>query len=159
VLAPATAALHARDVPRIIVDFDPGQPEAPELKSDTSDLVFFLSWAFSTRYGANHEMSIAALVLRSEFKINLVPLLTFANRDVEDPADEEALEQAWQDAAPLAETCGLVVDALASDDRRMSQLRDDYPGLRAAIAELGELAGWAAERGARIRTTYTFQED
>ena len=151
--------MHARGVPRVIVDFDPPQADAPAFESDTSDLVYFLSWAFSTRYGANHEMSIAALILRGEFKINLAPLLTFADRDVEDPADEEALEQAWQEPQPLAECCRQVADALLSEDRRLSQLREDYPGLRDAILELGRVADWAGQRGCRIRTTYTFAED
>ena len=61
-------------MPRIVLDFEPEQPDAPELETDTSDLVYFLSWAFLTRYGANHELSLAALVLRGEFKIDLSPL-------------------------------------------------------------------------------------
>src|SRR3972149_3014726 len=92
-------------MPRIVLDFDPAQDDAPGFASDTSDLVYFLSWAFSARYGANHELSLAALLLRGEFKIDLLPLLTFADRNVEEPADAEALERAWQDAAPLAEGC------------------------------------------------------
>jgi len=146
-------------VPRIVLDFDPPQTDAPQFASDTTDLVFFLSWAFSTRYGANHEMSIAAIVLRSEFKIDLLPLLTFADRNVEDPVDEEALERAWQDAAPLAECCALVYDALGSDERRLAALRDDYPTLRDNIRELGRIAGWAAGHGARIRVTYELEDE
>ena len=96
---------HARRVPRIVLDFDPEQPEAPSFQTETSELVFFLSWAFSQRYGANHEMSQAALILRSEYKIDMTPLLTFADREVEDPDDADVLERSWQDAAPLAECC------------------------------------------------------
>ena len=146
-------------MPRIVLDFDPPQPDAPGFASDTGDLVFFLSWAFSTRYGANHEMSIAALVLRSEFKIDLLPLLTFADRNVEDPADEEALERAWQDAAPLAECCGQVHEALGSDERRLSSLGEEYPALRENIRELGQIAAWVAERESRIRLTYELEDE
>ena len=145
-------------MPRIVLDFDPPQPDAPAFESDTSDLVFFLSWAFSARYGANHEMSIAALVLRSEFKIDLVPLLTFADRNVEDPADEEALELAWQDAAPLAECCESVQTALGSDEKRLTTLREEYPTLRQNIRELGQIATSIAERGGRIRVTYELED-
>jgi hypothetical protein len=144
-------------MPRIVLDFDPPQPDAPGFTSDTSDLVFFLSWAFSTRYGANHELSVAALVLRGEFKIDLLPLLTFADRSVEDPADEEALQRAWQDAAPLEECCTRVVEALGSDEPRLTALREDYPALRHNIEELGQIAGWAAGRDARIRVTYELE--
>jgi hypothetical protein len=145
-------------VPRIVLDFEPPRPDPPTFSSDTSDLVWFLSWAFSTRYGANHELSLAALVLRGEFKIDLLPLLTFADRKVEDPADEEALERAWQDAAPLAECCTLVAEALGSDEPRLASLQDDYPLLRDNIAELGRMAAWAASSGDRIRVTYELED-
>lgn len=145
-------------MPRIILDFEPPQTDAPSFSSDTSDLVFFLSWAFSARYGANHEMSVAALVLRGEFKIDLVPLLTFADRDVEDPADQEALDRAWQDAAPLADCCADVARALQSTDQRLSEVTEEYPFLQDNIAELGRIAAWAAERGVRIRVTYDLED-
>jgi hypothetical protein len=145
-------------VPHIVLDFDPEQPDAPTFASDTGDLVFFLSWAFSTRYGASHELSIAATLLRSEFKLDLQPLLTFADRDVEDPADEEALQRAWQDAAPLAECCERVQEALGSDEKRLAELRDDYPYLRENVRELGGIAAWAADKGARIRVTYELED-
>jgi hypothetical protein len=146
-------------VPRILIDFDPPQLDAPAFTSDTGDLVFFLSWAFSTRYGASHELSVAALVLRSEYKIDLQPLLTFADRNVEDPADEEALERAWQDAAPLAACCEQIREALGSDEKRLAELRDDYPALRDNIRELGEIAAWTAGRGGRIRVTYELEDE
>jgi hypothetical protein len=142
-------------VPSIILDFDPPQTEAPALPEDTSALVYFLSWAFSTRYGANHELSVAALILRGEFNIDLVPLLTFADRNVEDPADADAMERSWQDAAPLAECCEAVVRALGSDEKRLTALQEEYPHLRGHIASLGEAARWAAARGSRVRVTYT----
>jgi hypothetical protein len=145
-------------VPLIVLDFEPPRPDPPAFSSDTSDLVWFLSWAFSTRYGANHELSLAALVLRGEFKIDLLPLLTFADRKVEDPADEEALERAWQDAAPLAECCARVAEALGSADKRLASLRDDYPLLRDNVADLGRIAGWAATHSARIRVTYELED-
>jgi hypothetical protein len=145
-------------MPRIILDFDPPQPDAPGFASDTADLVYFLSWAFSTRYGANHELSVASLVLRSEFSIDLLPLLTFADREVEDPADRETLEQAWQDASPLAECCQKVATALASEEKRLVSLREDYPRLGENVAELGQIASWAANRGARIRVTYVLED-
>jgi hypothetical protein len=146
-------------MPRIVIDFEPEQADAPAFASDTSDLVYFLSWAFSTRYGANHELSIAALVLRGEFGIDLSPLLTFADREVEETGDAEDMERAWQDAAPLAECCEQVVAALASDDRRLAELREEYPALRENIDELGRIARWGAEQGARMRVTYLLEDD
>jgi hypothetical protein len=146
-------------VPHIVLDFDPPQPQAPSFTTETSDLVFFLSWAFSTRYGASHELSIAATMLRAEFKIDMQPLLTFADRNVEDPADEEALERAWQDAAPLAECCEQVYEALGSDEKRLAGVREGYPALRENIRELGQIAAWTAERGGRMRVTYELEDE
>ena len=145
-------------MPHIVLDFEPALDDAPDFTSDTSDLVYFLSWAFSTRYGANHELSLAALILRGEFKIDLLPLLTFADREVEEPADAEALERAWQDAAPLAACCEAVAAAMASGEERIAGLQEEYPNLRANVEELGRTAAWAAGRGARIRVTYVLEE-
>ncbi len=100
-------------MPRIVLDFDPPQPDAPSFSGDTSDLVYFLSWAFSARYGGNHEMSAASLILRGEFGIDLKPLLTFADREVEMEADADMLERAWQDAGPLADCCDQNREGLA----------------------------------------------
>ena len=147
-------------MPRIVLDFDPPRPNAPAFAADTSDLVYFLSWAFSGRYyGGNHEMSIAALVLRGEFKVDLSPLLRFADRKVEMEADAEELERAWQDAAPLSECCEAVVRALDSDDKRLAELREEYPGLKANIGELGRIAAWAVAQNARIRVTFDLEDD
>ncbi len=146
-------------MPRIVLDFDPEQPEAPAFQTETSELVFFLSWAFSQRYGASHEMSQAALQLRSEYKIDLTPLLTFADREVEDPDDAAVLERSWQDAAPLAECCSRVVETMRGDDNQLVELREAYPSLIGNIEELGQIAAWTAEQGARIRITYELEAD
>jgi hypothetical protein len=146
-------------MPRIVLDFDPEQPDAPAFQGDTSELVFFLSWAFSQRYGANHEMSQAAYLLRTEYKIDLAPLLTFADRDVEDPSDADVLERSWQDAAPLAECCRRVAETMRGDDTRLVALREEYPSLVGNIEELSHIAAWTADRGARIRITYELEAD
>jgi hypothetical protein len=144
-------------MPRIVLDFDPEWPAAPGFEGDTSDLVYFLSWAFSARYGASHELAEASMLLRGEFGIDLRPLLTFADRDVEMEADAEMLEKAWQEAAPLAEACQSVVEALEGDDERLESMRKGYPGLRGNIADLGRIAATAAERGSRIRVTFEIE--
>ena len=146
-------------MPRIILDFDPPLAEAPEFEQETSDLVYFLSWAYSARFGASHELSQAALILRGEFKIDLAPLLTFADRFVEDPEDQDILDRSWQDAGPLAQCCEQVARALDSDDERLRDLVNAYPGLCPSMETLGRVAGWTAERGSRIRVTYEMEED
>jgi hypothetical protein len=51
-----------------------------------------------------------------------------------------------------------VAEALGGDEKRLVALRDDYPLLRENIEELGRIAAWAADRGARIRVTYELEE-
>jgi hypothetical protein len=142
-------------VPRIVLDFDPPHPDAPRFARDTSDLVYFLSWAFSARYGGNHEMSVASLVLRGEYGIDLKPLLTFADRDVEMEADQDMLDRAWQDPGPLEDCCEQVARAFRGDDQRLSAVAAEYQALPELIEELGRIASWAADKGARIRVTFT----
>ena len=143
-------------MPLLIVELDP-PGEATAFGGDTAPLVYFLSFAFSARYGAQHELTKASLLLRGgDHKIDLKPLLTFADRDAEDEADRRELERVWQDAAPLAGCCRRVVEAIDADPSVREELRD-FPTLRDRIEELGRIAGQAAERGARIRLTYTME--
>ena len=89
--------MHAGVVPRIILDYEPPPAEPRQLTEPSADLVYFLSWAYAARFGAGHELATAAGVLRESYGIDLRPLLTFADREVEEPTDEEALTRAWQD--------------------------------------------------------------
>lgn len=141
-------------MPRVIIDFEPSAPDAPGFDSDSSQLVYFLSWAFSARYGGNHELALASLVLRGEFKIDIKPLLTFADREIEEPEDAEPLERAWQEAAPLAEACERIVEAFDGGNQKLDELQEHYPRLRDNIETLGRLATWARGRDAQIRITY-----
>ena len=142
-------------MPTLIVDLDPPGEPPIAFGGDTAPLVYFLSFAFAARYGAQHELTKASLLLRGgEHKIDLRPLLTFADRDADDPADQRELERVWQDAAPLAECCWRVVEAIDADPAIREQLRD-FPILRDRIEELGRIAARAAERGSRVRLTYT----
>ena len=141
-------------MPTLFVEFDPPEPCPHAFAGDTADLVYFLSFAFSARYGSTHELSRASLLLRGEFKIDLRPLLTFADREVEEAIDERELERAWQEAAPLAECCRKVVDALDSGHGQLRELTAGFPALRDRIDELARMAEWAAEQGARVRLTF-----
>jgi hypothetical protein len=141
-------------VPTLYAEFDPPEPCPHAFAGDTSDLVYFLSFAFSARYGSTHELSRASLLLRGEFKIDLRPLLTFADREVEEASDQRELERAWQEAAPLAECCRQVVAALDGGHAGLRELTAGFPALRDRLDELARMAEWAAERGARVRLTF-----
>ena len=141
-------------MPRFHFETDAGEPCPLDFGGPADVLVYFLSFAFSTRYGAQHEFSKLALLLRLEHKINMEPLTTFADRDVEEEADERELERVWQDAAPLAETLASVTSALASDDTRIAALTAGAPDLLPRLRDLQAMAEWAAQRQARVRMSY-----
>ncbi len=145
-------------MPKLFVDLDPALPDAPAFAGDTSDLVFFLSWAYSARFGASHELALAAQVLRNDLGIDLRPLLNYADRDVEEDLDREALDRAWQDAAPVAAAAQAVADALDDRDDRLAAVRRDFPALRDRLADLARIATVAAEQGARIRLSYRLED-
>jgi hypothetical protein len=125
-----------------------------DFSGPTDELVYFLSLAFMTRYGSMHPLSQLALLLRGEHKIDMAPLTTFADRNVEVDADAAELERVWQPAAPLAETVAAVVAALESGDERIAQLTADFRELLPRLRDLLRMAAWAAERDARVRLSY-----
>ena len=141
-------------VPTLHFETDAAEPCPLAFGGPSDVLVYFLSLAFSTRYGAQHDLSKLALLLRGERKIDLGPLLTFADRDVEVDADARELERVWQDAAPLAATLARVNEALDAGDPRIDELTAGSPGLRERLCDLQRMAEWAAARGARVRLSY-----
>jgi hypothetical protein len=122
--------------------------------ADAAVLVYFLSLAFSVRYGSQHELSRLALLLRGEYKIDLGPLTTFADRDVEVEADAIELERVWQDAVPLRATLDCVIATLEAGDERIAALIAEFPDLIDRLRDLHRMTAWAAERGARVRMTF-----
>jgi hypothetical protein len=141
-------------MPRLMVELDPPGEAPVAFAGDTAPLVYFLSFAYAARYGSQHELTKAALLLRGgEHKLDLKPLLTFADRDAEEPLDKRELERVWQDAAPLAECCRTVVAAIDADASIREQLVD-FPTLRHLLDELGRVAVAAANEGRRMRLTY-----
>lgn len=139
---------------QLFFEMDPPDACPIDFGGPSDVVVHFLSLAFSTRYGSLHPLSQLALLLRGEMKIDLRPITTFADRNVEEEADRIELERVWQDAAPLAGCIQRVVEALDSGDDRIAMLTEDVPTLRARLADLGRMAAWAASRNARVRLTF-----
>ena len=141
-------------MPHLVVDLDPPADAPVSFSMDTAPLVYFLSFAHAARYGSQHELTKAALLMRGgEHKLDLKPLLTFADRDAEEPIDKRDLERAWQDAAPLAECCQAVVAAIDADAAIREQLAES-PTLRDLLEELGRIVADVAAEGRRVRLTY-----
>ena len=139
---------------RLFFETDAAEPCPIEFGGPSGVLVFFISLAFATRYGSLHPLSQLSLLLRGERKINMTPLTTFADRNIEEEADRVEFERVWQDAAPLAENLRAVTAALASDDARIAELTAGEPDLRARLDDLLRMAEWAAGRGARVRLSF-----
>jgi hypothetical protein len=141
-------------VSTLFVETDPPAVQPLAFGGTTDVLVCFLSLAFSTRYGSLHPLSQLALLLRGELQINITPLTTFADRNVEEDADQVELDRVWQDAGPLAETLRAINAAFASGDDRIVTLTADAPDLAVRLGDLQAIAEEAAERSARIRLTF-----
>jgi len=133
---------------------DGAEPCPIEFGGDASVLVYFLSLAFSTRYGSQHDLSKLAVLLRLEHKIDLDPLTTFADRNVEVEADERELARVWQPAGSLASTLRQVVGVIDAADERVSALMAETPELADRLRELLRMVEWAEARGARVRMTF-----
>lgn len=142
-------------MPRLYFETDSPEPCPVDFAGPSDVLVYFLSLAFSTRYGSVHPLSQLALLLRGgDYKIDMAPLTTFADRDVEVEADQRELDRAWQDGARLAATLRAVNAALAAGDMRIAGLTADAPDLRPRLADLQRMAEWAEARGARVRLSF-----
>ena len=130
------------------------EEECPlEFLGDSADIVYFISFAHSERYGSSHPLSRAAGVLKRQLQIDLVPLLTFADARTESADEERALETMWQDPAPLAASARRVAAAIEATPR-LRELTEDFPELPDRLRELADMADWVAARGAKIRLTY-----
>jgi hypothetical protein len=124
-----------------------------EFLGDTSDIVYFISMAHTERYGADHPLAKAAAILKRQLRINLGPLLQFADAQTDNAAEEAMLERLWQDAGPLAQTAHSVAEAIEGTPE-LRELTSAFPELPERLRELSGIARWAAERSAKIRLTY-----
>ena len=139
----------------LLVEFETDEACPLAFGGDSTVVLFFISWAYSIRLGGMHELAQAALQMQRKHKVDLRPLLTFADRDIEDEDDQHAMEHAWQEAAPLAVSSRAAADALASDDEVLRELVAEYdPPLATRLLELASMCDWAAERDARVRLSF-----
>src|SRR5579885_3125014 len=90
----------------------------PEFRGPTADLVYFLSFAVAERYGATHELSAVARVLRDRTPNDtLRPLLTFAEENPDDVEDRADMERIWQPAAPVAASAAWAAGEIRASGR------------------------------------------
>ena len=139
--------------PTLIVEFDPEHDCPIDFLGESSNLVYFISFAYSERYGSDHDLACLASHLKRDLGVNLRPLLTFGDAQCESSEEEQALEALWQEAHPLATCCREVATAVDSTPK-LKRLSSDFPDLSDRLGELAEMAAWASKHSARIRLTY-----
>lgn len=139
--------------PTLIVEFDQEHDCPIDFLGESSDLVYFISFAYSERYGSDHDLARLASHLKRGLGINLRPLLTFGDAQCENSEEEQALEALWQEGEPLARCCRDVAAAVDSTPK-LKGLLSDFPDLSDRLGELGEMAAWASKHSSRIRLTY-----
>ncbi len=137
----------------LIVETTSDEPCPLDFLGDTADIVYFISMAHTERYGADHPLAKAAAVLKRTLRVDMAPLLKFADARTDNAAEEEMLEGLWQDAAPLAEAASTVAEAIEGTTE-LRELTGSFPELPERLKELARIAAWAAERGAQVRLTY-----
>ncbi len=137
----------------LIVETTAGEDPPFDFLGPSSDIVYFMSFAHTERYGAHHPLARAAAILKRKLRVNIAPLMTFADARTEDAEDEALLDRIWQDAAPLAESARAVAAAIEGTPELL-ELTAAFPELPDRLRELAEIAAWAAERGAQVRLTY-----
>ena len=137
----------------LIVETTSDEPCPLDFLGDTADIVYFISMAHTERYGAHHPLAKAAAILKRQLRVNMAPLLKFADARTDNAAEEEMLEGLWQDAAPLAEAARTVAEAIEGT-AELRELTSSFPELPERLKELAGIAAWAAERGAQVRLTY-----
>jgi hypothetical protein len=135
----------------IVETTDPQEP--PDFLGDSADIVYFISFAHAERYGTDHALSKAAAILKRQLKVDLKPLMNYADARTENAEEEALLERLWQDAAPLAESARTAAEAIEGTPE-LRELTAELPELPQRLRELADIAYWAAERGARVRLTF-----
>ena len=140
--------------PPLHVEFDGGEACPIAFGGDPAVVLYFASWAFSLRFGAQHELAQAARRIETLHKVALRPLLRYADRRVEDEADRRELQRTWQDPAALADCCRAVAAATLAGDRQLNELLEGYEDLAPRLEELASMCDWAAAQGAHVRLSF-----
>jgi hypothetical protein len=137
----------------LVVETTADEPCPIDFFGDTSDIVYFISMAHTERYGADHPLARAAAILKRQLRVNMAPLLKFADARTENAEEERMLEGLWQDGEPLAEAARTIAEAIEGT-AELRELTGSFPELPERLKELSRIAAWAADRGARVRLTY-----
>lgn len=144
---------------RFFVEFSVDEACPYAFQGDPAIVLFFISWAYSADFGGTHELAQAAQHLRRTLKVDLRPLLRYADRNVETEADRQELARSWQPALPLAESARAVADRWERPDTVLAPLVEGYEHLAPRLRELAVMAEWAAARHAQVRLSFDLESE
>jgi hypothetical protein len=149
--SPGTAT--RRTVTELVIESTSAE-DPPAFEGASDELVHFLSFAVAERYGATHDLSGIARILRTQAGRDVLrPLLTFAEDNPADADDRRDMDQIWQEAQPVAESAAWAATQLRAS-RVLQGLATGFPALAEQLDELARVARWSAERRARIRLLF-----
>lgn len=136
----------------LLVETTAEQPH-PGFRGSPLDLLTFVSFGASERYGSLHPLSGVANILRRKHGVNLLPLMTFGDADPDDDEDRRELVRLWQPPTALADCCAAVIAAVQTTPR-LQELSECAPALLPRLRDLEQIARWAAAHDAWVRITY-----
>ena len=137
------------------VEFETEKSCPHHFEGDPSILLFFQSWAFSVQFGGQHDLAKIASHLKQSLKINLSPLLKFADRNVENTFDARELQQYGQSPDELMQYTTQMIDALEHPDGNLSSLlTEEYELLLPRLQDLHKMCTWAVQEKCLIRMSF-----
>ncbi len=138
-------------MPALFVETDPATAVAPRFSTDPRPLLALISFGVAEPFGTQHPLTELIRGLKRGHGIDVGPLLTFYDRDVEDAEDAAMLDAAWQPAAALRD-CAAAARAAIAADMALAELAAGEPDLPALLADLEAMAAAVGE--GRIRLSF-----
>ena len=138
-------------MPALFVETDPATAAAPRFSADPRPLLALISFGVAEPFGTQHPLTELIRGPKRGHGIDVGPLLTFYDRDVEDAEDAAMLDAAWQPAAALRD-CAAAARAAIAADMALAELAAGEPDLPALLADLEAMATAVGE--GRIRLSF-----
>ena len=142
-------------MPALFVETEPAAPDGPRFSTDPRPLLALISFGVAEPFGTQHPLTEVIRGLKRGHGIDVGPLLTFYDRDVEDAEDAAKLAAAWQPAAALRDCVSAARAAIAADVA-LAELASGEPDLPTLLAELEAMA--AAAGTGRIRISFRLDD-
>lgn len=144
---------------RFFVEFSTDEPCPIAFQDDPAIVLFFQSWAYSADFGGTHELAQAAMHLRRVLRVDLKPIVRYADRNTDTEADRQELARSWQPAAPLAACARAIADHWEHPDAVLAPIVVGYEHLAPRLRELAAMCDWAAERNAEVRMSFDLESE